>query len=158
MSENMHLTIIELLRRENADFTMMHHSPAGRCAEVGAARGTDLTEACKALLVRCVDRQGVIGHALLCLRSDCKADFALLSEYASVRLAPLDALIELTGCEPGTVPPFSFRADVPIIADPLLLETEAFWFNAAVSDRSLQIRTADFVRIARPIVRTLRQT
>ncbi len=149
--------IIALLDANHADYRVVEHAPEGRSVEVSAIRGNKLEEACKALVVRAkrtkkaAERQ----YFLLCFPSDRQTDFDLLEPYKDVRLCDLSELERLTSCVPGTVPPFSFNPELELLMDPRVLENEKFWFNAGRLDRSIQLSSADYLRIVRPTLRQL---
>ena len=56
--------------------------------------------------------------------------------------------MEVTGCDPGSVPPFGHRDPaLPFYVDEGILEAEFFMFNPAVPTKSLRIATSDLRRI-----------
>ena len=82
-------------------------------------------------------------------RVDLQAIKALLGgTYAS--FASPDIAERLSGSVVGTVLPFSFHPDLQLIVDPALLAHDEIFFNAARLDRSLALRTADYMRLAAP--------
>ena len=46
--------------------------------------------------------------------------------------------------------PFSFNPELGLIVDPSLLENEEIYFNVARLDRSIALKTSDYVALARP--------
>ncbi|HZU69983.1 MAG TPA: hypothetical protein VFA09_22120 [Ktedonobacteraceae bacterium] len=46
--------------------------------------------------------------------------------------------------------PFSFNPDLELVVDPSLLENDEIYFNAARLDRSMVLKTSDYVAIAKP--------
>ena len=46
--------------------------------------------------------------------------------------------------------PFAFHPDLALIADPALQAHAEIFFNAARLDRSIALRTADYLRLAAP--------
>ena len=50
----------------------------------------------------------------------------------------------------GTILPFSFHPDLQLMADPRIRESAELFFNAARLDRSMALRTEDFLAIATP--------
>jgi Ala-tRNA(Pro) deacylase len=56
----------------------------------------------------------------------------------------------LAGSVAGTILPFSFNSALEVIADPALLEQDELYFNAARLDRSIVIKTRDYMAIAKP--------
>jgi prolyl-tRNA editing enzyme YbaK/EbsC (Cys-tRNA(Pro) deacylase) len=57
---------------------------------------------------------------------------------------------ELSGSVMGGVIPFTFDERLELIVDPALLRQEELYTNAARLDRSIALRTRDYVRIAKP--------
>ncbi len=56
----------------------------------------------------------------------------------------------LAGSVAGTILPFSFNHKMELIADPLLLENDEIYFNAARLDRSMVLKTSDYAELAKP--------
>ena len=50
----------------------------------------------------------------------------------------------------GTILPFSFSAELELIADPALLDQDELFFNAARLDRSMALKTRDYLAVAKP--------
>jgi Ala-tRNA(Pro) deacylase len=50
----------------------------------------------------------------------------------------------------GAVPPFTFDAALPLVADPAIQANEEVVFNAGRLDRSIYMPLADYLRIAMP--------
>ena len=66
-------------------------------------------------------------------------------------LASRDLARELTGCEIGAIPPFSFNPDLCLLVDPSLRERhEEIVFNAGRLDASILLNTEDYFRLAAP--------
>ena len=66
------------------------------------------------------------------------------------RLAGGRAAERLAGSVTGTVLPFSFNPELELVVDPSLLENDEIYFNAARLDRSMVLKTSDYVAVARP--------
>ena len=64
---------------------------------------------------------------------------------------------ELTGCVIGAIPPFSFHEQLQVLADPLIQQNEEVVFNAGRLDRSIFMKLADYLRIAKPQMATIAQ-
>lgn len=157
MSLAVHQMILALLDAGKARYRVLEHEPAGLSQDVSLVRGTRLEEACKAMAVRAkpTKKSKERSFFLLVFPSDKKADFGLLEGFADARLCDTTELLALTDCEIGTVPPFSFNPDLQLIADPSILQHELFWFNAGLLDRSIQLNSEDYVRIAKPKMMTI---
>jgi len=57
---------------------------------------------------------------------------------------------KLAGSVSGTVLPFSFNPELELIVDPSLLKNDELYFNAARLDRSMALKTKDYVSSAKP--------
>jgi Ala-tRNA(Pro) deacylase len=71
---------------------------------------------------------------------------------ASSRLAPLGRCApSLAGSVAGTILPFPFfNPERELIVDPSLLKNDELYFNAARLDRSMALKTDDYVSLAEP--------
>ncbi|MBI3636919.1 MAG: YbaK/prolyl-tRNA synthetase associated domain-containing protein, partial [Candidatus Rokubacteria bacterium] len=61
-----------------------------------------------------------------------------------------DIAERLAGSVAGTVQPFAFNPELELVVDPCLLENDELYFNAARLDRSMILRTRDYVALAKP--------
>jgi Ala-tRNA(Pro) deacylase len=64
--------------------------------------------------------------------------------------AATDVAERLAGSVAGTVLPFAFNPDLTLIADPSITSHEELFFNAGRLDRSMALRTSDYLALARP--------
>jgi Ala-tRNA(Pro) deacylase len=69
-----------------------------------------------------------------------------------VSFASPDIAERLAGSVAGTVLPFSFSPELELVVDPSLLANDELYFNAARLDRSMALRTRDYVAVAKPRV------
>jgi Ala-tRNA(Pro) deacylase len=67
-----------------------------------------------------------------------------------VAFASPDIAERLAGSVAGTILPFSFNDELELVVDPLLLESDEMYFNAARLDRSMVLSTRDYVNVAKP--------
>lgn len=144
-----------LLDFQRARYRVVEHASAGRSQDVAAQRGTQLGQGAKALVCH-VKGNGVRQHVLAVLPADKQADLARLALGIGGTRASLASPAEvdaLTGCVFGAIPPFSFHADLLLVADPLLFTRfDELAFNAGSLERSLILSTQDYRRIAQPQV------
>ena len=76
-----------------------------------------------------------------------------LFETKSIRFANADELMELTGLEPGAVPPFGRPIlDLPVYADAALLELEMMTITPGIRTMTIALPPAEYVRVAGPEV------
>ena len=72
-----------------------------------------------------------------------------------VAFASSDIAERLAGSVAGTILPFSFNPELELVVDPSLLENDEIYFNAARLDRSMVLKTSDYVAVAKPRLRRI---
>ena len=72
-----------------------------------------------------------------------------------VSFASPEIVERLAGSVAGTVLPFAFSPELELTVDPALLENDEIYFNAARLDRSMALRTRDYIALARPRIERL---
>ena len=82
-------------------------------------------------------------------RVDLQAIKALM-QGPYIAFASSEIAERLAGSVTGTILPFSFNSELELIVDPSLLENDDIYFNAARLDRSMVLKTSDYVTVARP--------
>ena len=96
-------------------------------------------------------------YVLAVVPGDAKVDLQAVKALLKgtyVAFASSDIAERLAGSVAGTILPFSFTPELELIIDPSLLENDEIFFNAARLDRSLVLRTSDYVALAKPRLRT----
>lgn len=134
------------LRESGVAFEIFEHAPVRTSEEAAGVRGTPLEQGAKALVVRAEDR---FVHCVL--PAHLKADNAALRAIVGtrkLRFATRDELLELTGCEPGAVPPFGHLFGLPVLLEETLCTNERVAFNAGSNTVSITMRADDLVRVS----------
>ena len=67
-----------------------------------------------------------------------------------VAFASSEIAERLAGSVAGTILPFSFNEELELVVDTSLLENDEMYFNAARLDRSMVLKTHDYVAVAKP--------
>jgi prolyl-tRNA editing enzyme YbaK/EbsC (Cys-tRNA(Pro) deacylase) len=151
MSTPVFQQICQFLDERAVGYRVVHHEPTFTSEESALARGEDLRIGAKALLIKTdeVFRLFVVSAAR---KVDSRAIRAALN-VRKTRFATREELLELTGLEPGSVPPFG-RPLLPfeLYADPSVFENEKVAFNAGSLTDSIVMSAADYRRIAQPIL------
>ncbi|WP_309234356.1 YbaK/EbsC family protein [Nocardia sp. XZ_19_385] len=150
--------LIALLDEHGAAYRTIDHAPEGRTDLVSRLRGHAVQQAAKCVVVLIkVDKKTrkyvlsvVPGHARVNL-DELKAHYQ--GRYAG--FADKEVAERLSGSVSGTILPMTFTDELELVVDPLLLEHEEIFFNAARLDRSLALATEDYRRIARPRVHSI---
>ena len=146
--------LVALLEAQGARFRVIEHPAEGRSDLVARIRGTKPGQGAKAMLCR---SEGA--YVLAVLPGDRRVDFRKIAQVAGKRKATLatpEEAMKVTGCAIGAIPPFSFSPEVALVVDPALIEShDEVAFNAGRLDRSMVLDSKDYVRIARPLLRSV---
>jgi threonyl-tRNA synthetase len=142
--------LIQFLNQNGASYREIDHAPEGRTDIVSGIRGNVLAAAAKCIVVMVKlskkEKKMVLGVIPGDARVDLNRIKAMFNgEYVS--FASPEIAQQLTGCEPGTILPFSFNPELPVLVDPALLTHAEIFFNAARLDKSLALNGADYARL-----------
>ena len=150
---DIHEQLCGLLDREGAVYRVVEHEAEGRTELIARIRGNRIEQSIKSmtLQVRLNRRENI--YCLANVPGDCRIDFDGVKKYFkadSVAFAAREKAQALTGCVIGAIPPFSFSDQLQVLADPLIQQNEEVVFNAGRLDRSIFMKLADYIRIAKP--------
>jgi Ala-tRNA(Pro) deacylase len=153
MHEDTYDELLTLL--DGADYTLIDHAPIGATDVVSALRGHPVEQAAKCLMLMVkVDRK-TRRYVLAVVPGNRKVDLGAVAALYDGRYAGFcdtPTAERLARAVSGTVLPFALDPDVELVADPAVLTQPRLYFNAARLDRSVNLATADYERIARPRV------
>jgi Ala-tRNA(Pro) deacylase len=145
--------LIDLLDQNGAQYRLIDHPEEGRTEIVSAMRGNNVAHAAKCIIMMVKigkkDKRFVLGVVPGDARVNLNTVKALF-DGSYISFASQDIAEQLAGCVAGTVLPFAFSKDLILIVDPALRESEFIYFNAARLDRSLELKTSDYLKIANP--------
>jgi len=150
MNKDMFNNIKNWLRSESIDFKEVHHQITLTSEESAKARGEDISIGGKALVLK-------VGGSfkIFVLSAANKLDSAAIKNHFSIkksRFANREELMELTGLEPGSVPPFGKpMLDLELYVDESILENEKIAFNAGSLTDSIIMSTRDYLALAKPL-------
>src|SRR3989338_8450143 len=158
MGHETYVKLIEFLNRYNAQYRLIDHKPEGRTEIVSPMRGNKLSEAAKCIVVMIKGKD--TKYVLAVFPGDSKVDLNTVKDlfgatYAS--FATPEIAEKLSGSVSGTILPFSFNPKLELIVDPKLLENDYIYFNAARLDRSMALKTKDYVKLAKPRLEKITQ-
>ena len=144
---------MEMLDAAGSRYRVIDHPPEGRTELVSEMRGNPVEAAAKCLMLMVKQGKRVTRYVLAVLPGDQRVDFAAiraLYEATFVSFAAPEITERLAGSVIGTVLPIPFDELVELIVDPGLLEHQELYFNAARLDRSLALRTSDYIDLVSP--------
>jgi Ala-tRNA(Pro) deacylase len=151
--EDTYTRLLTLLDQQGIAYRLIDHAPEGRTELVSAMRGNTLSQAAKCIILMVKLGKKVTRYILAVVPGDARVDLAAvkaLTRGTYVAFASSDIAERLAGSVTGTILPFSFNPELEEVVDPSLLENEEIYFNAARLDRSMTLKTRDYVAVAKP--------
>jgi Ala-tRNA(Pro) deacylase len=151
--EDTYTRLIAFLDGHEMQYRLIDHAAEGRTEIVSPMRGNALSQAAKCIVLMVKMGKKITRYILAVIPGDTMVDFqavkALLgSTY--VAFASPDIAERLAGSVAGTILPFSFNEELELIVDPSLFENDEMYFNAARLDRSMVLKTRDYIAVAKP--------
>jgi Ala-tRNA(Pro) deacylase len=116
-------------------------------------RGNALAQAAKCIVLMVKVGKKVTRYILAVVPGDARADLGAVRALIGgtyIAFASSDIAERLAGSVAGTILPFAFHPDLELVVDPALLENDEIFFNAARLDRSMALRTSDYLALAKP--------
>lgn len=144
-----HERVIAKLKEAGVTFEALAHEAMGKSEEAAKLRGVDLHTGAKALVVR---GRRTNTPFMLILPADMKLDGASIKMALGEAVDFAKDVVELTGCVPGSVPPFGSLFSLRTIVDPRMAESERINFNAGSLTDSVNMRYDDWLKVEKPEV------
>jgi Ala-tRNA(Pro) deacylase len=151
--EDTYRRLLTLLDQQGIPYRLIDHAPEGRTELVSAMRGNTLSQAAKCIILMVKLGKKVTRYILAVVPGDARVDLPTvktLMQGTYVAFASSEIAERLAGSVTGTILPFSFNPELDVVVDPSLLENEEISFNAARLDRSMALKTRDYVTVAKP--------
>ena len=145
--------LIAFLDGNAVQYRLIDHAPEGKTEVVSPLRGNKLSEAAKCIVLMAKIGKKVTRYLLVVVPGDTRVDLNTVKKLVGgtyISFASPDIAERLAGSVPGTVLPFSFHPNLELIVDPSLLENDEIYFNAARLDRSMVLKSGDYLALAKP--------
>ena len=152
-TEDTYAKLIKFLDENNAQYRLIDHEPEGRTEIVSPMRGNEVSQAAKCIVVMVKITKKDKKYILAVVPGDAKVDLNAIKNMFRgiyVSFATPEIAEKIAGSVSGTILPFSFNPELELIVDPKLLENNEIFFNAARLDRSMALKTSDYIRLANP--------
>jgi Ala-tRNA(Pro) deacylase len=138
----------QFLDANNVAYDVLRHEPVYTSEEAAAIRGTPLASGAKALICK-GDRQ-VVMFVVPADRKLASREIRRQRKWRKLRFLNRDEVLELTGLQPGSIPPFGSLFGLPTLCDGRLRENERINFNAGDHSISVSMRYEDYIRVEKP--------
>lgn len=145
--------LIDLLDSNKATYRLIDHEPEGRTDLVSPMRGNELHDAAKCMVLMVKIGKKTKRFILAVVPGDAKVDLNAVRNLLGgtyISFASSEIAEELAGSVAGTILPFSFHPDLELIVDVDIRDIDELYFNAARLERSMALRTSDYLAIAEP--------
>src|SRR3989344_6005967 len=124
--------------------TYLEHEPVITSEDAAKTRGFELKQGIKALLFT----DGKNNWVIVDIPADRKGDQKKIASClgwskGSTRMATPEEVLEITGCEIGSVPPFGHKTAISILVDTLVFENTESAFNIGLRTNSVKILTSE---------------
>lgn len=139
-----------LLDESNVTYDVLRHDPVYTSEEAAAVRGTPLASGAKALI--CKGDHDVVMFVLPADRKLASRVIRRARKWRKLRFLGRDEVFELTGLQPGSIPPFGSLFGLPTFCDARLSENKRINFNAGDHSISVSMSYEDYVRVENPEV------
>jgi Ala-tRNA(Pro) deacylase len=153
MAEETYARLIKLLDESGAHYRLIDHPPEGRTEIVSPMRGHDPGQAAKCMILMVKLGKKTTKYVLAVVPGDRRVDLGAVKALFGatyVSFASTEIAERLAGCSAGTILPFALNVQLELIADPSLSDLDHLYFNAARLDRSVALKTEEYLAIARP--------
>lgn len=157
---DMYETLCSRLDEAGTPYRIIEHPPEGRTDLVSALRGHPIEQAAKCIVLIVKTGKKKTRFVLAVIRGDGRVDMNRVRSLFNATYAGFaasDVAERLAGSPLGTVLPFAMAEGLTLLVDPALLDQTEFYLNAARLDRSMAIRSTDYVAFAAPRVAAIAQ-
>jgi len=140
-----------LLDRDGIPYEVSEHEPVYTSEQAAKVRGVELKTGVKALVLKTEEGNFVMGLVAADRKIDLKK-LAKIVRTKKLRLASSQEVLEVTGCEVGSVHPFGNLHGLPTYMDSSILENDMVNFNAGLHTVSIQMSVKDLIKPIKPVV------
>jgi len=136
--------VTEYLQSRGIPFEKLEHAPVTTSDAASGARGSRLAQGAKAIIVKADEK-----YYHLIISAAERVDNNKLRKILQtrrVRFANSEELLELTGCQPGAVPPFGNLFGLSVLMDDAILSEETVYFNCGSHTVSLRMSREDLAK------------
>jgi len=142
----------KLLDCNDMHYEVLEHAPVYTSEEAAKVRGVALKTGVKALVFKKQEGNFVMGL----IAADRKMDLKKLAKIArtkKLQLASPKEVLNITGCEVGSVHPFGNLHGLRTYLDTSVLENDMINFNAGLHTVSIQMKAKDLIKAIKPVVK-----
>jgi len=141
----------KMLNDADVDYELLEHEPVYTSDQAARVRGVKLRSGVKALVLKTKLGQFILALVRADKRSDLKA-IAKAHGTKKVKLASPAEVLEVTGCEIGSVPPFGHLKTLKTYMDKEILKEGEINFNIGSHAKSVKMKAGDLLNVIDAVV------
>lgn len=141
--------IIDFLEKNKIKHEVIIHKAIHTAEEASKERNVPVSMGVKSLIFK-INKND---FNLILVRGDKRANLKELKkllQVKNIRLASSEEVLEISGCQIGSVHPFGNLMNLEIIMDSSILENEIIDFNIGQHTHSCEMKTKDFIQLLNP--------
>lgn len=137
-----------LLDGKGVKYTVLEHKPVKTSEEAAKVRGTDMSMAPKAMILKNDDGEFI----MVCVPADSRVNLEKVSEVVGkkVNVTSAEEVEEQFGIKVGAVPPFGKLFGIEMYLDKDFWDKDEVVFNAGRRDRSIRMKAQDLIATSDP--------
>jgi len=143
--------IKELLDHNGISYKVSEHEPVYTSEQAARVRGVQLKTGVKALVLKAVRGSFIMGLVAADRKVNLKK-LAKIVQTKKLRLASPKEVLQITGCEVGSVHPFGNLHNLPTYLDSSILENDIVNFNAGLHTVSIEMKSKGLVKVIKPVI------
>ena len=144
--------IVKLLDARSISYTLSHHEPTRTSEDAARIRGVEMHSGAKAIVTK-GHKTGT--HYLFVLPADLKLDNQKVKSLVLEAVGFERDLEGVTGCVPGSMPPFGSVFGMKTFVDRRLSENDVINFNAGSLTDSVCMKYEDYLLVEKPEIRDI---
>ena len=137
----------------NVPYEVLRHEPVYTSEDAARIRGVPLASGAKALVCKADDQ--FLMFVLPADRRLANRQIRSLYGFRKLRFASPQEVLEITGLEPGSIPPFGSLFGLPTWCDERLADQQRINFNAGDHSISISMTYADYLLVEQPKIATV---
>jgi Ala-tRNA(Pro) deacylase len=141
----------KFLNCNKISYHISEHEPVFTSKQAAKVRQSELKTGVKALMLKSEKGAFIMGLVAADRRLDLKK-LAKIVETKKLQLASPQEVLDVTGCEVGSVPPFGNLFGLTIYLDKSVLISGMVNFNAGLHTISIQMKGKDLIKVLEPII------
>ena len=148
-----HEKLVDFLDKNSISYRIVEHIAEGHSDRIAKIRGNNPHQAMKAIVALAKNTKKDMQYYLVVFPADMRLDLDALKEYLKVKkviFAPLNKAQEISGCEIGAIPPFTFNPELKLLVDPKIKENTEIVFNAGLLTKSIFMKAQDYCNLLQP--------